>query len=190
MRALSKSNTLIRKGIDLKGAQVLKGNAFRHQMVLPEQQAIYDYWRSKCHDGKIPSRHDIDPSQIVGFLPTVSLIEVCWRGSRPRFMCRLAGTGFWDLYDEEIQGRYVDELPLGDRCDYWARILSRVTENRRATAGVTRPGTPLGGHLAQFWVRLPLSENGQDVNMILGYDHLVKMTDIPQPSEARERITA
>ena len=169
---------------------MLSANAFRHQMVLPEQQSIYDYWRSKCRKGQLPSRHDIDPSQIVAHLPMISLIEVQPTAARTRFQCRLAGTGFWDLFEDEIQGRFIDELPMGDRCCYWDRILTKIAQNGRPTAGVTRPGTPLGGHLAQFWIRLPLSENGTDVNLILGYDHLVKMSDIPQPVEPRERISA
>jgi len=174
---------------------MLAGNALRHQMVLPQQQAIYDYWRSKCRMGRIPSREDIDPSEISAHLPMISLLEV--HGgveAKPRFQCRLAGTGFWDLYEAEIQGRFIDELPMiSQQKTYWDRILNQVTTNCRPTAGVTKTGTPLGAHLAQFWIRLPLSRNGKDVHLILGYDHLVKMSDIPaRQEEAAEpmRITA
>jgi len=110
---------------------MLSGNALRHQIILPEQQRFYDYWRSKCRGGAFPSRHDILPEDIVGQLT----------------MTR-------NLYDDEIQGQYVDELPLGDRCDYWDRILNQVVDKRRPFAGVTRPGTPNGSHFAQFWIRL------------------------------------
>jgi len=110
----------------------------------------------------------------------VSLIEVQKHGDAARFQCRLAGTGFWDLYNQEIQGSFIDELPLvADRKAYWARVLNQVATHRRPTAGVTKTGTPLGSHLAQFWIRLPLSSNGTDVDLILGYDHLVKMSDVP-----------
>ncbi len=171
---------------------MLTGNALRHQMVLPEQQAIYDYWRSKCRQGRLPARQDIDPADIRAHLPTISLIEVKPNATRPRFQCRLAGTGFWDLFEQEIQGRYIDELPYsGDRSAYWHRVLNQVTSNRRPTAGVTKPGTPLGAHLAQFWIRLPLSTNGKDVNLILGYDHLVKMSEVEvQKTSEPMRVTA
>ncbi len=159
---------------------MLKNSAFRHQIVLPEQQLFYDYWRSKCAEGRIPCREDIDPADITPYLPMVSLTEVQRLGPDTRFQCRLAGTGFWDLYESEIQGRYMDELPMLERQKaYWARVLGQVASNRRPTAGVTKTGTPLGSHLAQFWIRLPLSRNGRDVDLILGYDHLVKMSDIP-----------
>jgi len=158
---------------------MLAGNAFRHQVVLPEQQALYDYWRSKCRVGRIPSREDIDPADITAHLSMISLIEVHNSGPKTRFQCRLAGTGFWDLYDAEIQGQYLDELPMvPTQKTYWDRVLGQVTEKRRPTAGVTKTGTPLGAHLAQFWIRLPLSRNGKDVHLILGYDHLVKLSDV------------
>lgn len=159
------------------------GQALRHQMVLPLQRAIYDYWRSKCVEGQLPRRQDIDPCQISQHLPMISLTALCQKGPKPRFQCRLAGTGFWDLYEDEIQGRYVDELPLGDRRDYWHRVLSQVVKNRRPTAGVTRPGTPYGSHLAQFWIRMPLSENGRDVSLILGFDQLVKVSELRKYSQ-------
>jgi len=168
---------------------MLSGNALRHQMVLPEQQAIYDYWRSKCQAGRFPTREDIDPSDICDHLPMITLFEVCKSGATTRFQCRLAGTGFWDLFEQEIQGLYVDELPyVTDRHAYWDRILNQVATGRRPTAGATRTGTPLGSHLAQFWIRLPLSTNGHDVDLILGYDHLVKMKDVPMPAQTADPV--
>lgn len=152
---------------------MLEGNALRHQMVLPQQQKIYDYWRSKCRAGAFPSRHDILPEDIGKLLPTTTLTEV--NQQTGRYHIRLAGTGFWNLFDDEIQGRHIDELPIGCRSAYWQSVLNKVVEKKRPYVGVTRPGTPNGGHLAQFWIRLPLADEAQNVTMILGYDHFVKM---------------
>ncbi|MDB2438409.1 PAS domain-containing protein [Hellea sp.] len=161
-------------------------------MILPEQQRFYDYWRSKCKGGVFPTRHDILPEDIVGQLTMTSLLDIepgeCDQNSDRRFKYRLAGTGFWNLYMDEIQGQYIDELPLGDRCAYWDRVLGQVVDKRRPFAGVTRPGTPQGNHFAQFWIRLPLSDNGTDINVILGYDHLVKLSELPamQPAKVQK----
>lgn len=169
---------------------MLQGNALRHQMVLPQQKAIYDYWRSRCKNGGFPSRFDIEPEHITAHLPTVTLLEISSRASAPRYKYRLAGTGYWPLFEEEIQGRYIDELPIGDRREYWHRILGKIVESRRPMAGVTRPGTPLGGHLAQFWIRMPLSSDGKTIDMILGYDHLVKLSSVASSPEEVARIYA
>jgi hypothetical protein len=119
-----------------------------------------------------------------------SMIDVVESSAARRFKYRLAGTGFWKLYQDEIQGQYIDELPLGDRCAYWDRVLGQVIDNRRPYAGVTRPGTPNGSHLAQFWIRLPLSENGRDINLILGFDHLVKLSEVTELSTQPAKIYA
>ena len=169
---------------------MLAANAFRHQIVMPEQQRFYDYWRSKCKAGIFPSRFDILPEDIVGALPMTSLIEIDEAHGDRRYKYRLAGTGFWDLYQKEIQGSYIDELPLGDRRPYWDRVLGQVMDKRRPFAGVTRTGTPNGAHLAQFWLRLPLSEDGRTINMILGFDHLVKLSKVSLPNTDAEKLYA
>jgi len=171
---------------------MLSGNALRHQIIMPQQQKFYDYWRSKCREGHFPSRHDILPEDICAQLPMTSIMERVEGeadGER-RYRHRLAGTGYWNLYEGEIQGRHVDELPIGCRVDYWHRVLDKVIDTRKPYVGVTRPNTPNGSHLAMFWVRLPLSENGTDIDMILGFDHLVKMSEVAEFAPVRDKAVA
>lgn len=165
-------------------------NALRHQIILPQQQSFYDYWRSKCKPGRLPSRHDIMPEDIPAQLPMTSLVERDVTGEEARYRYRLAGTGFWNLYNREIQGQYLDELPIGCRADYWTNVFDKVITNAKPYVGVTRPNTPNGTHLAQFWVRLPLSDNGTDINMVLGFDHLAKLSTVPDIQAAEEKIYA
>lgn len=169
---------------------MLSGNALRHQIVLPEQQKFYDYWRTKCRDNMIPSRHDILPEEISTQLPMTTLTELCPQDEGHRYKFRLAGTGFWNLYEAEIQGKYLDDLPIGCRVQYWTRILDQIIETKRPFVGVTKPNTPNGAHMVQFWVRLPLSDNGRDINMILGYDHLMKLSDVKSVAPIPQKISA
>lgn len=165
---------------------MIKGNALRHQIILPQQQSFYDYWRAKCRQGRLPSRSDIDPGELGPHLSLVSLTEK----SEDRFRFRLAGTGFWRFYGREIQGKYLDELPIGSRTDYWERVLDMVIDNRRPYHGVTKPNTPMGSHLAQFWLRLPLAEDGQNVDTILGYDHFAPLENMVQSDAEKDKIYA
>ena len=169
---------------------MLAGRALRHQMILPEQQYLYDYWRSKCRNGRLPCREDIDPSDIQSHLPMVSLVEVQAGNAQPRYRFRLAGTGFWALYQDEITGKYIDELPIGNRVAYWHRVLGRVVEQGRPSAGVTRPGTPSRSHLAQFWIRLPLVDSRGEIKTIIGFDHMVNISEMTQSPQIQEKITA
>jgi len=50
---------------------------------------LFVYWRSRCRDGLLPARADIDPIALRGILPSIFLLDVL--GPR-RFRTRLAGT--------------------------------------------------------------------------------------------------
>ena len=90
-------------------------------MILPQQQYLFDYWRSKYQNGRLPSRYDIDPAEIREQLPMISLVDICNQSDQPRYRYRLAGTGFWELFEAEITGKYIDELPIGEKAQYWDR---------------------------------------------------------------------
>ena len=171
---------------------MLSGNALRHQIILPQQQKFYDYWRSKCRAGTFPSRHDILPEEISAQLPMTTIMERVEPedGGERRYRHRLAGTGYWNLYEREIQGCHVDELPIGCRVEYWHRVLDKVVDTRKPYVGVTRPNTPNGSHLALFWARLPLSDNGTDISAILGFDHLVKMSEVAEIMPMKQKVVA
>jgi hypothetical protein len=173
-------------------------------MVLPQQQDFYAYWQSKCEGGLIPSRADIDPCDFVEQLPMVTITERLDRpegdcGNAPkdhagqlnrRYRFRLAGTGFWRFYNSEIQGLHLDELPIGCRSDYWHRVLDLVVSQRRPFHGVTKPNTPVGSHMAQFWVRLPLSSDGVNIDSILGYDHICPLEEAVQVHGNAQKVYA
>jgi len=157
---------------------MISGNALRHQMILPEQQAIFDYWRSKCRGGRIPSRSDIDPTEIAPYLPTVSLLDIEGSAQARAFRFRLAGTGLYDVFSREVTGTVLTDLPMGSRRAYWDRVLNRVVDRAKPSAGAMRSAISGKTHIAQFWVRLPLSDDGETVSMILGFDKFVKLSDV------------
>lgn len=148
--------------------------AFRAQLVVPEQRRLYDYWRARVTDRGLPARSDINPADFARLLPNVSLIDV--EGSR--FKVRLAGTRLRDIYDAEVTGRYLDELDWGDKAEYWMSAYRRVVQNRRPAQGIVRSPRTGKDHLVQFWLRLPLSQDGSEVSMILCYDSFVPTMNV------------
>ena len=159
-----------------------------HQILLPEQKEIFRYWRQQCLIKGLPSHQDIDPQFIKTFLPTISLTEACHAKAKVRYKFRLAGTGFYNLFEQEITGRYLDELPHGDRAEYWDRIYGSIFSSARPRIGVTRPGTPCGSHMYQFWIRMPLSNDGKTVNMILGFDKFMKKKQLKDEIIKQEKM--
>ena len=160
----------------------------RHQILLPEQKAVFDYWRQKCVSGMLPSHRDIDPSFLSPYLPTISLTELCEGSAGTRYKLRLAGTKFYDLYEDEITGRYLDEIQSQEQQKYWDRIYGVMIKEQRPRVGVTNPGTPCGSHMLQFWLRLPLSCDGKNTTMILGFDKFMKRSQLKEELHIKEKI--
>jgi hypothetical protein len=131
-------------------------------------EEIFAYWASLRSSGRLPSRASIHPAHFKRHLPTVSLIDVC--PGQDGYRLRLAGTGLYGVYGREITGRTLDEVYNTAAADYWRVELDKVVRERRPGVGVHNFGWRGAGHLSILWLRLPLSSNGADVDMILGYD--------------------
>ncbi len=141
-------------------------------------QEMFAYWASLRRGSRLPSRADIDPSNMKRLLPTVSLIDVIpdGRGGNGRdFALRLAGTGLYTVYGREITGRTLGEVYSTSAAEYWRHELDRVVDEAKPGVGVHNLAWRGAAHLSILWLRLPLSSDGRKVDMILGYDAVVGM---------------
>ena len=136
-------------------------------------EELFAYCASLRAPGRLPGRGDIDPGRFKRHLPTVSLIDVV---SDPLdFRMRLAGTGLYGVYGREITGRRLSEVYAGSAAEYWRTELSQIVKERRPSVGAHNLAWRGASHLSILWLRLPLSSNGRDVDMILGFDAVLGM---------------
>ena len=140
--------------------------AFRAQLVIPEQRDVFAYWLSCCGDRAMPSRADFQPQGIRRHLSLVSLYDVT--GDERKFQVRLAGTGLREIYQRDLTGLVKSELPKG-----LISPLKRVVKTAKPAQGVSQVDNTERDDLIQFWLRMPLSNDGKRVNMVLGYDHFL-----------------
>ncbi len=147
--------------------------AIRAQLIIPEQQELFDYWRSKRGASGYPMRADIQPGEIKALLPCISLLDILDGDAvdgPPRLRVRLAGTRLRDYLGIETTGRCLDEFDLGDQRLYWDAAYREVAEAGRPAQGVV-PLTPWRQpHIFQFWLRLPLVDGEGRIVMVLGHD--------------------
>ena len=143
--------------------------AFRAQLVLSEQQQLYDYWCNKHNQQRLPTRQQINPSEISKLLPNLSLIDI--EPDPWKFRYRLAGTRLREIYDCEVTGLELSDCDLD--VDYWKRAYIHITETGRPAQGVIRGPGAEKEHLVQFWLRLPLATAGNSPVMLLGHDAVV-----------------
>jgi hypothetical protein len=134
-------------------------------------EEIFAYWASKRDGARLPPRSSIHPAHFKRHLPTVSLIDV---KTNPRdYSLRLAGTGLYSVYGREITGRTLGEVYNAAAADYWRTELDKIVDQKRPGVGVHNFAWRGAGHVSILWLRLPLATNGEDVDMILGYDALI-----------------
>lgn len=166
----------------------MAGIATEMLSALRTHEEIFRYWKSLRRKGRLPTRADLDPCGIRKLLPTVSLIDVLepHPANEPRaFRQRLAGTDLYQAYGREITGCYFDEIYNPEEAAYWAEELSFVVEHRKPGVGLHSMAWRGVKGLSLFWLRLPLSNDGERVDMILGHDALIGRRDEQSPSGIR-----
>lgn len=118
---------LIRKPVERRAlldrvGRLLGGWAVDQNEVL---QGAFRYWADKAAGRPFPMRKELDPSEIKGLLPHLSIFERV--GEPPRYRCRLTGTKVVAAVGCNFADRFLDEYLTPDDADFIARQLERVT---------------------------------------------------------------
>src|SRR5580704_5470209 len=139
-------------------------------------EELFAYWASLKEGALLPGRRHLDPAGIKRLLPTVSLIDVIAESKTsgaPEFRMRLAGTGLYGVYGREITGKRLSDIYNTAAADYWRLELGKVVSEKRPAVGVHSLAWRGASHLSILWLRLPLASDGEQVDMILGFDAVV-----------------
>lgn len=124
---------------------------------------VYSYWLSMKGERSMPSRDDLNPTDIVPLLPHISLIDV--EKESGRYKMRLIGTETVKAMGIDITGKYLDELP---------HIEGILKENYDWLVAEKRPYLNFDklkwsnkSYLEYYALGLPLSANNTDVNILM-----------------------
>ncbi len=126
---------------------------------------LYAYWRLKAANRKLPARADIDPCEIPTLLPYLCLIDVV--GNPAAFRYRLIGTKVVDLRGNDITGRWVDDDLYPKNLHDVVTMMSSAVETRAPVVGHNRFWVPGKTWSKVEWLNLPLSTNGERIDMLL-----------------------
>jgi len=129
-------------------------------------EQAYQYWRVKAAGRVMPSRADIDPTEIPRLLPDVMLVE---RHPDGRYRYRLIGTENTRAHGVNATGRFLDEVLPGP--DYAAHVLALYDECVHARRPIYTECLffPPGREEPERHTKvlfLPLSPDGGSVNML------------------------
>jgi hypothetical protein len=126
---------------------------------------MVDYWRKKAGDRRMPARADIDPSDIKAFLPRITLVDVV--ADVRRFVYRLVGTEEVASRGSDPTGRSVAEAYFGASAEDSLRYYEYVARHAEPYCYRDDYYAPDGALEKQDVIFLPLSADGESVNMIL-----------------------
>lgn len=130
---------------------------------------LLQYWRSKCVEGQLPTRRDIDPVALPYILPNLFILDVhADQEPRQRFRFRLFGTELARVHGRDLTGRTLHESLDPAPADGAVCHAMSVVEARapRFVAGKMH-------YLKKDWLNfencmLPLQDETGAVTMILG----------------------
>ena len=128
---------------------------------------LYAYWNEKRGSRAMPSRADIDPTEIAWILPNIFLIEAVPPPDHYRY--RVHGSALAEFHRRDFTGLAIHETIAPDDADEVVRVFDAIKAARK----------PLCATGPVFWCRdtehkgfescnLPLSADGDTVNMIFG----------------------
>jgi hypothetical protein len=141
--------------------------------VLPDErlERLYQHWLGKRRGRAMPSRADIDPLEIpTEIWPYTMLLDVVWENGVPRFRYRRVGDVFWRLAGREPTGLFIEDV-LPEKAGYRRYVIGIYQEMvARRMAIYTENSFTLAGRGTEMLTRrvsLPLSSDGEAVNMVL-----------------------
>lgn len=125
------------------------------------------YWLRKRGTASMPSKRDIDPTEIhPKILPNMQIIDVIDDGARFRY--RLVGTALVQANGKDYTGQYPEELLSEDRASFVLNIYRTVCQSKGPLFTTNRYHTTKNIDLFTNRIYMPLSDDGMNVHYILG----------------------
>jgi len=133
--------------------------------------ALHAYWSLKRGSRRMPSRSDVDPSDLRPILPYIMLFDVIDGGRDFRY--RLVGTEIERHLRQPVSGRLVGETLSGEYRAYILSLHRRALAEKAAvyaenTYDEERSGFAIvASYKRAYRLMLPLSKDGMSVDMML-----------------------
>ena len=138
-------------------------------------EPIYRYWERKRGQRRMPRRADIDPAEMVPFLPALMIVDVV--PDARRYVYRLVGTKECEARGRDPTGRPVGEAFIGSSRETVLANYDRVHLTGQPHIDLKTVITNHDRLDNSHVIFMPLSEDGQTVTQILVY------TDFHPPAD-------
>lgn len=131
----------------------------------PKLKTVLGLWHQKRGSRAIPARRDFDPAELKPVLPCVTLVDV--HHDPLDFIYRLVGTKMVESYGYDMTGMSVRDLQVPEFRELILRDLTELVATHEPQYTALYFTNPAGNLRAYRLLRLPLSSDGERVDMLL-----------------------
>ena len=132
----------------------------------PHPLELLDYWNAKRGARAMPSRADVDPVELKAHLGSLVLIDVEHDPFRLRY--RLIGEKITRAMARDNSGRYYDEIYSEALLGSIYKSFEWILAHKAPLRSFGEAFYPDKNHYRYEIINLPLSDDGEVVNMVLG----------------------
>jgi hypothetical protein len=130
-------------------------------------EPVFRYWDNKRGGRRMPRRADIEPAELIPFLPALMIVDVV--ADDRRYVYRLVGTREVEARHRDPTGRPVGEAFIGSSREKVLANYDRVQLTGRPHIDIGTVITTQDRLDNSHVIFLPLSEDDQTVTQILVY---------------------
>lgn len=143
------------------------------------QRRVLEAWRKRLCGRLFIRCEEIDIPAVSRELAYISVLS-CEAGG---FRFRLAGTGLQRIFGGEVRGKTADEVDACRGGAMWGELAVRALVRIQPVSGAAR--LPDGS--VHFWLRLPMSSDGLEADMVLCHDRFLPQEALSDPDRAAQR---
>jgi len=151
---------------------------------------IYAHWLLARGTKKMPCRREFQPD-VIPFdlsreLPQIYIAEIHGVGSAAEFRFSLMGTLLVDRLKQDATGKNLSQLKLGGFEEEWRRSLAFALQTKMPVVSESQIVSASGMRVDLEHLAVPLSEDGEHVDRILGSIDFMKAVDVEALRRIRE----
>ena len=138
------------------------------------QKFILDYFNSKTNKKRLITRSDLNPTELVKFLPNVALFDISYdeQGNLSNVIARLLGTAVSDFYGDLSGASVYSDAVKNASPDLQDRLLAQVNavlKYKNAVTTLASASLESRTNIRIITLAIPMSTNGADIDKVFIY---------------------
>lgn len=138
------------------------------------QNFILDYFNSKTNKKRLITRSDLNPTELVKFLPNIALFDISYdeQGGLSNVIARLLGTAISDFYGDLTGASVFSDVVKNASPDLQDRLLAQIKaalKYKNAVTTLASASLESRTNIRIITLTIPMSTNGADIDKVFMY---------------------